>query len=405
MQFAIEAMRPDGTTVAEHVEAGDRAAAVESLRQKGLIVLRVDERAGTAPAAEPAAERWYGARVGPRDLILFTRQMTMLLESGTPVVPALEAVAQQTARPVMRQVLHRLRQRVEEGERLSEALQAERRHFDPVFRSMIAAGEATAALPQVFARLCALAQQQQQTRKMIVGALLYPTLLSLLLVGVVAVLLFFVVPRFTQLFAGLRSPLPATTALLFDASHWLMRAWPYLLGAVAVAGVGLGVGLRLPAARARVDEVLLRLPVVGRLLTRLIFARVVRVWAAMLRCHVPLLETIRQSKESTTNRVILRLLDEVEEAVAGGGRVGQATAATGLADPVIVSALRTGEDNGRLAEAIDFVSEWLDEDNRQLVQQVTRLAEPLLLVVMGLVVGFIAMALFVPLFDLATAGG
>ena len=123
----------------------------------------------------------------------------------------------------------------------------------------------------------------------------------------------------------------------------------------------------------------------------------------MLRSHVPLLDTIRQSRDAVTSPTFLRLLTQVEDLVASGGRMGQAIASAGLADAVIVSALRTGEENGRLSDAADFVSDWMDEENTATVQHLTRMAEPLLLAVMGLIVGFVAMSLFLPLFDLAGA--
>mgnify|MGYP000848506288 CR=1 FL=1 len=400
MQYACEAMRPDGTTVLERVEAGDRHQAVENLRQKGLLILRVDEQSGVEPAA--AAGRTARKRIPVRDLILFTRQMKMLLESGTPLVPALAAVEEQTARPTMRAVLKRVRERVEEGDSLSGALQQEEDLFNPVFRSMIAAGEATASLPQTFARLCALAQQQGQTRKLILGALIYPAVLSVMLVTVLAVLLFFVIPRFRVLFMTLRSPLPPTTQFLFAASQCLLHGWPYLLGVLVLVIAAAVVFLRLPQSRTWLSELVLRLPLVGSLAGRLLFARVVRIWAAMLRSHVPLLETIRQSREAITSSTYLRLLADVEETVASGGRMGQAIEAAGLADAVIVSALRTGEENGRLSEAADFVSEWMDEENAVAVQHLTRMAEPVLLAIMGLIVGFVAMSLFLPLFDMAS---
>jgi type IV pilus assembly protein PilC len=151
------------------------------------------------------------------------------------------------------------------------------------------------------------------------------------------------------------------------------------------------------------DRFVLRVPFVGPLVARMILARIVRVWAAMLRCHVPLLEAIQQSRAAVTNQTFLKLIADVEEAVSSGGRMAQALGAAGLADPIIVSAIRTGEENGRLADAAEFVSSWMDEDNVSTVQQLLRLAEPLLLAVMGVVVGFVAMSLFVPLFDLAGA--
>lgn len=402
MQFAIEAMRPDGTTVADVVEAGDRSAALDTLREKGLLVLRLEER---APRRSAVVLPGAGSRLTVRDLILLTRQLKMLLEAGAPVVPALEAAEHQSARLPVRALLRRLRERVEQGASLAAALQEEGSLFDPVFRSMVAAGEATASLPATFGRLSVLAYQQSQARKMVVVALIYPAVLSILLIGVVAILLFFVVPRFSVLFTTLNSPLPSTTKLLFAASEFVKSAWPYALGVLAAGVVAVVLALRVEAVRARVDEIVLRLPVLGRLACRLQFASVLRVWAAMLRSHVPLLDVIRQSREAVRNAAFLRALTQVEEAVASGGRVGQALDQAGIADPIIVSALRTGEENGRLSESVEFVSGWLDEENGNLVHGLTRLAEPLLLAFMGVVVGFVAMSLFLPLFDLATAAG
>ncbi len=401
MQYAVEAMRTDGSTVTELIEAGDRQSAVETLREKGLIPLKLDERPDGRGARPRARSR--GPRLTVGDRILLTRQLKMLLEAGAPLVPALEAAEYQNARPAVQAVLGRIRERVEQGDSLSAALEPEGQHFDRVFRSMVAAGEATASLPQVFARLSYLAEQQRQARKMVVGALIYPAVLTVLLTIVVLVLLFFVVPRFNILFTTLHSPLPATTKLLFGLSTMLKQTWAYILAGIAAVAVGAVVVFHLPAARTWFDRAVLTVPLVGPLAARAVLASVLRVWAATLRCHVPLLESIRLSREAVRNAVFRGMIERVEEAVSSGGRMGQALAESGLVDPVVVSALRTGEENGRLAEAVDFVSSWLDEDNTNSIHNLTRLAEPLLLAVMGLIVGFVAMALFVPLFDLATA--
>jgi type II secretory pathway component PulF len=403
VQFVYEAMLADGRTVQDRIEAPDRSEAAGGLREKGMIVMRLDEAREESGSSFWSALQRVGAKMTVRDVILFTRQMKMLLEAGAPVVPGLEATEEQTAKPFMRALLRRLRERVEGGDTLCKALEAEGPLFNPVFRSMVGAGEATATLPEVFGRLCDLAQQQQKTRKLVIGALLYPAILTILLVVVLSVLLFFVVPRFKTLFTSLNSPLPGLTKVLFGVSEFVTHNWPYLAGGVVAVVVGGVLCCRLSSTRRWLDEVLLGLPVIGRVMSRLIFARIVRIWAAMLRCHIPLLEAIRQSREAVTNAAFLRLILQVEESVSSGGRMGQAIAAAHLADPVIVSAIKTGEDNGRLAEATDFVSTWLDEDNANMIQQVTRMAEPVMLAVMGVVVGFVAMALFVPMFDLAGA--
>jgi general secretion pathway protein F len=270
---------------------------------------------------------------------------------------------------------------------------------------MVAAGEATGGLTDAFARLSDMAIRQQRVRKTVISAMLYPSILIFMCANVIGVLVGFVVPRFHDLFVNLRAELPFTTRLMFSISNWAGAYWPVILGAIVALGAALWWAARRPESRRKFDELLLRLPVVGRIVGRLMVARVLRVWAAMLRSHVPLLETIRQSQTAVTSPILLEALGAIENSVAGGGRVGRTLAHTRLVEPVIASAITTGEENGRLSESVDFVAAWLDDDNAQLISTVTRIIEPALLAVMGLIVGAVAMSLFLPLFDLATAGG
>lgn len=402
MRFAYEAMGLDGRTVSDSLDAAGRPEAVDALRAKGLMILRLVESVDGAAAAPAAGWTLQRGRAPRRALVLFSRQMKMLLESGASLVPALTAAEEQGMHPAMRAALGRIREKVEGGKPLALALEDEGQIFDPVFRSIVAAGEATATLPQAFGRLALLLEQQQRTTKLVLGAVLYPLLLTVLIVSVLIVLLFFVVPRFRGLFSSMHAKLPATTAVLFMLSDTCRATWPLILaglGALIAAGVLLW---RWRPARIWRDEVTLRLPYIGSLARRLALTRVMRIWAAMLRCRMPLLETIQQSRHAVTNGRILERLTTIEEAVAAGGRLGPAIGAAGLADRVIVSALQIGEDNGRLGEATEFVSAWLDEDTANAVQQVAKLAEPVLLSLMGVLVGFVAMALFLPLFDMAT---
>jgi type II secretory pathway component PulF len=337
--------------------------------------------------------------------MVFTRQAKMLLDAGAALVPALEAIEKQCTKSGMRAVVRQLCDHVEQGGALSDALAKRPDVFSPVFCCMIAAGEATATLGASFDRLSNMAIRAHQVRKAVVGALLYPAILTCMCTATVGVLIGFVVPRFKDLFTNLRATLPFSTKLMFGASDWLSAWWPMLLGALVAIAALLWFALRRADYRRRLDEFLLRMPMLGRVVSRLMAARVLRVWAAMLRSHVPLLETIRQSKTAVTSPVLLDALQSIETAVAGGGRVGRTLTQTKLVEPVVASAITTGEENGRLSEAVDFVATWLDDDNTQLVAAATRVVEPLLLAGMGGIVGLVAMSLFLPLFDMAMAGG
>jgi type II secretory pathway component PulF len=403
MQFAYEAMTSDGRLVADQADGASSAEVADSLRSKGLTVLRVQAaRSGPAIPKLPTGKRMGGAR--PRDLVLFTQQLKMLLEAGSALVPALEAIERQTARQSFATRVRKIREHVEEGGTLTEAFAEQPNVFKPVFRSVVAAGEATATLPEAFNRLNDLTVRQQRVRKALIAALLYPAILSLLCIAVTGVVLGFVLPRFRQLFSNLNSPLPPVTQAMFTLSERVADYWPVSVILLGGLIVGLVVIVRVGDVRQRVDRLMLRLPVLGQLTSRLILARILRIWAAMLRCHVPLLEAIRQSKSAITTAAFGRLVSSVEEAVTAGGSIGRTLQDSGLVEPVIASAIATGEENGRLTEAVEFVSTWIDEDNTRLVGSLTRIAEPSLLMVMGLFVGLVAMSLFIPLFDLATAG-
>ena len=405
MEFAYEALTADGTLVRDRVKATDVAQAIESLRSQALVVLQV-EKATTPSQRTSRLGAWRGRqKVTERDLVLFTRQMKMLLEAGAAVVPALTTLEQQTAKPAFRSILHKVRCAVEDGGRLSEALRDNASIFTDVFCTMVAAGEMTGTLPKVFDRLSDLAYRRYQVRNTIVGAMIYPALVCVLSVFVIGLLLGFVVPRFRTLFLDLNAELPATTWFMLDCSLLFTTYWPVLLAAAVGLTISACLLSRNERFRAKAGVAILKVPLLGRLTARLIFASVLRVWAALLQSRVPLLEALQQSKGAIRNRAFLEVIEKVEEATSSGGHVGRTLAASPLVDPMLASAITTGEENGRLAEAVDFASTCADEDNAQLIGTVTRIVEPALIALLGLIVGLVAMALFLPIFDLATLAG
>lgn len=399
MRFAYEAMTGEGRLVHDRVEAGDAQEAALALRGQGLVLLSLH------PETQEAVRRaWQPlGRVRSHDIVLLARQMKMLLESGAPLVPALAAVEQQSAKPAFREACRAVREHVERGGRLAEGFQAQPNVFGPVFCSIVAAGEASGNLAQAFDHIATLLRRQQRARKALLGAVVYPTILAALSLGVVVVLLTFVVPRFKPLFESFNRPLPGTTRFLLALSDGLLAAWPFVAGAGVALVVGLVLAVRTRLARDWASALLLEMPLVGRLASRVALAPILRIWAALLKSRVPLLEAIAHSTAAVRTRAFLDLLHRIEESISQGGRIGRCLAESRLVDPVIASAIATGEENGRLAEAVEFVADWVDEDNAQLIATATRVAEPVLLSLIGLIVGAVAMALFIPLFDVATA--
>lgn len=401
MNFTYEAIAGDGSLVQDRIEAESTHLAADALRNRGLTVMRL-AAAVEADGAVGRVSSWGG--VTSRDLLVMTRQMKMLLESGATVVQALEAIERQSAKGAVARMIGQVRAHVEKGGSLSDALSKHGSVFSPIYLSLIAAAEVTATLPLAFSRLSEMAERQQRVNKTIVGAMLYPAILTAMCLSAVVVLITFVVPRFRDLFLNLRSPLPASTKFMFAISEIIIGYWPVMLLSIGIVTAATAFAARKPAFRQWLDERFLALPFFGRLRNRLHVARLLRMWAAMLNSHVPLMETIKLSQTTVRSASMRDMMQRVENAIAGGGRVGRTLAQTKIVEPVVASAIATGEENGRLAEAVEFVSTWMDEDNAQLVTAATRVIEPTLLALMGLIVGSVAMSLFIPLFDLATAG-
>ncbi len=399
MRYRYQAMTNAGAIVEDVIEADSRSEAAETLRRQGTMLMQLSAEGDAAP---PEALPTEPGRMKDRELLLFTRQMKMLLESGSALVPALEAVSRQAQRPAAARLIRQIREDVERGVTLSEALAAHPYTFPPIYSSLVGAGEATATLPEIFARLSDLLQRQQATRKALLGAMAYPAFLSVLSCVVMVVLLTFVVPRFRQLFESLHRPLPYTTVLMFKLSNAMLAYWPLLAGGLIAAIVGVVLAFRTPWVRNRLWTLLFDVPLLGRILARFQLVRVLWIWSAMLRSNVALLDTIVQSKLAITNPVFREVLDRLEEAVSAGGHIGDALTRSKHVDPVIASAITTGEENGRLADAVTFVTEWMDSDNMQILATLVRIAEPALLALMGLAVGCVSAALFMPLFDMAT---
>lgn len=403
MNFRYQALK-GGAVVTDAVEAETLRAAADELRRRGLTVLRVEAQAAERAAVQQLTG-FVTRRTGPRDLLLLSRQLRMLTESGSAIVPALEAIEQQATRPAIRAIVRSMRERLEGGASLSAALADHPGLFRPEHRAIVAVGEATGALPASFERLAELAEREQRMRANLTSALAYPAALAVMCVAVIFVMILFVVPRFKLLFTSLHTPLPVSTQFMLAMSDALQQHWIF----ATLAGVGLIAGgvfaLRQSHVRQAAAATLLRVPIFGPLLRRIAAARLLRIWGTLLSASVPLIDALRQSHAALNTGVLRDAVERITAEVAGGARLGDEIAKAGWFEPVIVAAIRTGEENSRLAEALLFVAGWMDDDNARSVATLTRLVEPTMLAIMGAVVGVVAMSLFLPLFDMASAGG
>lgn len=425
MKLAYEAVDAKGKKVHSTLQAATVKAGVEELRRQGLFVTTINaqreegsaraggaaERSGAdGAAADRAVEK---NRTGPADLarlrlplgakILFTRQVSMLLTSGSALAPALQAVAQQMPNPAHRQLVEALTRDLEQGLPLAESMRKYPKCFDSAYCAVVAAGESSASLPKMFSRLAAILGKRRATRNRVIGALIYPSMLIVLSVGILAVMLFFVVPRFAGMFGSIGVPLPVSTKVLLALAELIRSIWPALLG-LGLAGLGgLYFLIRTDAGRQVAANLQVRIPLIGRVASRLIQAQAFRILGMLVEARVGLLDALDLARGVTRNDLFQKMFTDLVDAVTRGDSLSGALEHHKLLSAPVVQALRTGEQSGRLGEAVSYIADVLDEENGELLNTLVRLIEPAILIGMGLVVGTVAISLFMPLFDMTSA--
>lgn len=412
MKYIAEAYRKDGSSASEIVEADDPMEAAEILRKRGLLVCEVRVAGNEAIRAGADARKPVDAAASSgrrlKFLTGFLRQMSVLVSTGTPLVEAITSLERQTDDEQWRSILAGLREKMEEGRQLSEAMAAFPSYFDPVCRNLVAAGESGGMLDIILNKLAVLVRQQQRIRSEVIGAMAYPFALILISIAVLTAMIGFVLPRFEGLFKSLDRPVPASTRLLMDVSLWLREHWWVPLAAVIAIIIAAIFTFKTRAGRVWLDHAILRMPLLGNLFRSLSAAHVARVMGILVEGKVALLECMRLVQGTIGNTLYVRLLQNAQDAVTRGE-----SAAAAIAEPVdglrlfppsVIEAFRSGERSGKVGPVLISVADALDEDNDVLLRATTRLLEPLILSILGVIVGVVTLSMFMPLFDLAAAG-
>jgi type II secretory pathway component PulF len=410
MKFSYDGYDPNGKTVGGTVDATDRAEAMENLRRQGFFV--TDVRANdSAPADAPRAggrRRRLSKGKKQKNLAVFMRQLSVLVSSGTQLVQALMSLERQAKEPAWRDVVSSVRLKVEEGNTLSAAMEAHPEVFDAVCRSLISAGESGGGFEVMLDRLSVLTKKQMQIRSAIVGAMIYPALLIVIAINVLALMLLFVLPRFTGLFASLDVPLPPSTKFLMSISSFLRSYWWSLPIVGVVAFFGIRTWVRSVNGRRALDTIVLKLPLFGDVVRSFAMARITRVLGVLINGKVPLLDALALARQTVSNVHYVELVTRAEDAVTKGSNISNVFGESPLVNPSLVEAIRSGEQSGQMGAMLLNISDFLDEDNDVIVKSLTSILEPMILIVLGVVVGFIAISMFLPLFDLtamANGGG
>lgn len=379
---------------------GDTARQVRQLlRERGLNPLEVAEVAGRAQT-QGGRQPFWRTRVSATELALITRQLATLVNSGLPVEEALGAVARQADKARLSSLLLAVRARVLEGHTLATALSEFPRIFPELYRATVAAGEQAGHLDVVFERLADYTENRQQMRQKIGLALFYPALLTGVALLIVAGLLTYVVPQVVQVFTSLNQQLPALTRYLIGTSDFLREQGIWLVLLLAAAFISFAYGRRRVGFQRRWHHVLLRLPLVGRLVRGLNSARYTRTLSILIASSVPVLEALRISAQVIANLPMREAIEKAAIRVKEGTSLHVAVQESGLFPPMTVQLIASGEASGHLETMLERAATQQERETETLIAALLGVFEPMLILVMGVVVLLIVLAILLPIFDL-----
>lgn len=344
-------------------------------------------------------KRWSGRAITTKALTVFTRQLAALVKAGMPLLRCLEVLQRQERHPVFRAVLEDLAETIRSGGTLSEGLGRHPKNFDRLYVNMIKAGEAGGVLDTVLDRLARFMEKAERVKGQVKSAMMYPAIVMLLAVGIVAALMVFVVPKFEQIFSGLLKgqPLPALTRIVLGISAFVQHHVLVCVVAAAVLHVVLAAVKRTRVGIRARDWLSLRLPVVGDLALKSAVARFSRTFGTLLASGVPILQALTVTRETSGNSYVTSAIDLVHDRVKEGDSVARPLQATALFPAMVTSMIEVGEETGALPEMLSRIAETYDEEVDNAVTALTTIIEPLMIVMLAGVVGTIVIALFLPI--------
>ena len=398
-QFQYRAADAEGKVVEGTLEAAESALVVSRLQERGLIPIRVALAGAAAPGLGsrfrlPVLQR----KAGRRELVLLTQELAALLSAGLPLDRCLATMSDLADNAEVKRIVGDVLQSVRGGKNLADAM-AEHALFPPLYVNMVRAGEVGGFLDAALQRLSDYLDSAEELRSDVVGALIYPIFLMGSLGLSMVVMMVFVLPRFATLFDDAGAALPVPTRIVLTLSEWMRSYWWMALVVAVVVWFFARRSLATPAGRLQWDQTKLRLPAVGTILRKMGVARLARTLGTLLHSGVPMVQALTIVREVAGNEILARALDQVEVGVREGAGLANPLARSGAAPQLAIQMISVGEETGRLDEMLLKVADHYDRDVRTQITRFTRLLEPVLILVMALLVGFIVISMLLGIFS------
>jgi len=397
-----------GRTMAGETQAGEvsferQEEALDFLRKKRILVTSLKEKSRGFKIALPSG----GGGVSTKEMAIFTRQFATMISAGLPLVQCLDILASQTAKPAFAKVIADVTREVEAGSTLADALGKNKKVFDDLFRNMIAAGEAGGILDDILMRLAQYIEKADALKRKIQGAMIYPAVVLFVALGATCFMLIFIIPTFAKMFTDFGGELPLPTAIVLGMSKFLRTFW-WVMGLI-ITGVVIGLQkwYKTDLGQKKIDGFLLKMPVLGDVLLKGAVARFTRTLGTLISSGVPILSGLEITARTAGNRVIADAILMARASIREGETVGAPLKQSGVFPPMVVQMISVGEQTGALDEMLTKIAVFYEDEVDQAVENLTSVIEPVMIVLMGGIVGGMVVAMYLPMFKLITvvAGG
>lgn len=403
-KYAYYALNREGKQVFGVIAADNQALALNDIRSLGLFPTNVreatkgDER--RAARKKKGIDELYFGGVKTKELVVMTRQLSTLIDAGLPLLRSVNVLIAQLKPCKLRDILREVASDIQSGSTFAEALAKHPKQFDRLYVNMVRAGEVGGLLETVLQRLAIFMERREALKRRVKGALIYPIAVILIAGGIVSFLLLKVVPVFADIFTEFGGDLPAPTKVLIAAGDFMIYKWWILLTAICWTIIGLKLAMKSKQIKRVFDRVILKVPLIGDLVTKVAVARFARTLGTLITSGVPILQALKITRETIGNEVIQNAVDTVHESVKEGDTIAAPLDKSKVFPPMVVNMIDVGEETGSLDAMLVKVADIYDAEVENAVDAMLSLLEPMIIIVLGGIIGFIVVALYLPIFTL-----
>jgi type IV pilus assembly protein PilC len=381
------------------IQATDEQSVRQQLARMGVDPSRVKRK----PKAINLSLPGFGGRVTTKDMLVFTRQFSVMIDAGLPLVQALDIIGSQAENPAFKKVLLAVKVRVESGSTFADALAEHPKVFDELFVQLVRAGEIGGILDTILQRLGAYIEKNEKLGRRVKGAMTYPAIVLVIAIGVVTVMLMFVVPTFEKMFKDMGGSLPGPTQSLVDLSKALNDNWYFIFGIPVVVFIAFKAAIKKGRGQEIWHATVLKLPLAGPLIRKIAVARFTRTMGTMLSSGVPILDGLQIVAKTAGNRTIEKSILYVRARISEGKNIAGPLAETGVFPPMVVQMIGVGEATGAMDQMLNKIADFYDDEVDVAVGSLTSMLEPLMMVFLGGTVGYMMIAMYLPIFTMAGA--